>query len=126
MIRRSFLQSLGALGMAAPLAALTREAGEAAVPQGGDRAYWGGAMDRMVRPVLANLAAGQLRARMPVEVKPGAASRANVSHLEAFGRTMTGIAPWLELGADGTAEGRLRGEYIDLSRKALAQAVDPA
>ena len=126
MIRRSFIQSLGALGMAAPLAALMREPGEAAVQQGDDRAYWVGTMDRMVRPVLANLAAGQLRARMPVEVKPGAASRASVSHLEAFGRTMTGVAPWLELGPDGSPEGRLRGEYIDLSRKALAQAVDPA
>jgi hypothetical protein len=126
MIRRSFLQSLGALGVAAPLAALTREAEGAPAAQGDDRAYWVGTMDRMVRPVLVNLAAGQLRARMPVEVKPGAASRASVSHLEAFGRTMTGIAPWLELGADGTPEGRLRGEYIDLSRKALAQAVDPA
>jgi hypothetical protein len=91
-----------------------------------DRAYWIATLTRMVRPVLVNLAAGQLRARMPVEVKPGAQSRATVSHLEAFGRTMTGISPWLELGPDGSDEGRLRGEYIQLSRKALASAVDPA
>jgi hypothetical protein len=58
-------------------------------------------------------------------VKPGAASRASVSHLEAFGRTMAGISPWLELGADDTPEGRLRVEYIELARKGLAHAVDP-
>lgn len=90
-----------------------------------DRAYWIATLARMIRPVLVNLAAGQLRARMPVEVRPGAQSRANVSHLEAFGRTMTGISPWLELGPDSSDEGRLRGEYIELSRKALANAVDP-
>ena len=39
---------------------------------------------------------------------------------------MAGIAPWLELGPGGTEEDRLRATYIDLARKAMANAVDPA
>ena len=126
MIRRSFLKMMGSLGAIGPLNLLAQEAPSASVQSRDDRAYWIATLTRMVRPVLANLAAGQLRARMPVEVKPGAQSRANVSHLEAFGRTMVGISPWLELGADGSDEGRLREEYIELSRRALVNAVDPS
>jgi hypothetical protein len=49
-----------------------------------------------------------------------------VTHLEALGRLLAGIAPWLELPADDTAEGRLRAQYGDLARRAIASAVDPA
>jgi len=125
MIRRSFLKTVGIAGAFDPLQVLAEPLPPRPAQERGDREYWVATLDRMVRPVLEQLAAGQLRARMPVEVPPGAASRADVSHLEAFGRTMAGIAPWLELGADESAEGRLRGEYIELSRRALANAVDP-
>ena len=47
------------------------------------------------------------------------------TYLEAFGRTVCGIAPWLELGPDETPEGQLRAKYIDLTVKAFRQAVDP-
>ena len=84
-------------------------------------------MARIASPVLENLAAGTLRANMPVEEKPGAdRDRAPVMHLEAFGRTMAGLAPWIELGPDDTEEGRLRATYIDLAQRAMANAVDPA
>ncbi|NJD10118.1 MAG: DUF2264 domain-containing protein [Gemmatimonadetes bacterium] len=125
MIRRSFLQTLAALGALEPLRALAQPAAPAAAQARGERAYWVATLTRMVRPVLTNLAAGQLRARMPVEVKPGAESRADVAHLEAFGRTMAGLAPWLALGPDNTAEGRTRAEYIELARTALVNAVYP-
>jgi hypothetical protein len=45
--------------------------------------------------------------------------------LEAFARLLAGIAPWLELGADDTAEGRTRAHYAALARAALRAAVDP-
>jgi hypothetical protein len=122
MIRRSFLQTIGMAGAAQPLHALALAAPPSARD---DRAFWIDTLGTMVRPVLANLAAGQLRARMPVEVRPGAQSRADVSHLEAFGRSLAGIAPWLELGEADDDEGRLRAEYIALAQRALAQAVDP-
>jgi hypothetical protein len=49
-----------------------------------------------------------------------------VTHLEALGRLMAGLAPWIDLPADDTAEGRLRAEYAALARRAVAGAVDPA
>jgi len=126
MIRRSFFQTIGALGALEPLQVLARTPAAGAGQPASDRAYWVATLERLARPVLTCLAAGQLRARMPVEVKPAAPSRADVSHLEAFGRTMAGIAPWLESGDDGSPEGRLRAEYAALSRQALGNAVDPA
>jgi hypothetical protein len=48
------------------------------------------------------------------------------SHLEAIGRLLCGIAPWLELGTDASAEGTLRGEFADLARRSIASATDPA
>src|SRR5690242_21207571 len=53
---------------------------------------------------------------MPVEQAPGT-DRRSVTHLEAIGRLLAGIAPWLELGEDGTDEGRLRARYADLARR---------
>ena len=51
--------------------------------------------------------------------------REEVVHLEAVGRTLARIAPWLELGPDETKEGQLRKKYIDLSVKGIANAVNP-
>jgi hypothetical protein len=80
---------------------------------------------KLADPVLTHLASGTLKARMPVEEGAGAGRRA-VTHLEAFGRLVAGLAPWLELPADETAEGRLRAHYAGLAARALARAVDPA
>lgn len=91
------------------------------------REYWVGVLTKIADPVLENLSKGKLKVNMPVEVNPGSAlDRTKVTYLEAFGRLMAGIAPWLELGADNTAEGKLRGKYIQLARKSLANAVNPA
>jgi len=87
-----------------------------------DRAYTIGVMRRLADPVLTNLAAGRLHLLMPVE---GGKDRAEFSHLEAFGRLLTGMAPWLELGPDATPEGKLRAHYIDLARRSIHNAVDP-
>ncbi|MFZ5830872.1 MAG: DUF2264 domain-containing protein [Planctomycetota bacterium] len=92
-----------------------------------DRAAWVGWLTRVARPVLENLAAGSLRATMPVECAPGLLSdRSKCTHLEAIGRTMVGITPWLELGADDSAEGQKRAQFIAWTREGLARAVDPA
>jgi hypothetical protein len=91
----------------------------------GDRAYWVRTLRRLADPVLNHLAAGTLKARMPVEQAAGA-DRRSVTHLEALGRLIAGIAPWIELAADETPEGRERGQYADLARRAIARAVDPA
>jgi hypothetical protein len=61
---------------------------------------------------------------MPVEEATGA-NRRGVTHLEAFGRLMAGIAPWLDADVapdERAAQTRVR----DLTHRALAHAVDPS
>lgn len=90
------------------------------------RKYWVNVITRIAAPVLNNLSQGTLKKNMPVEVNPASTyDRTTVTYLEAFGRLVAGMAPWLELGADETAEGKLREKYILLARKSLANAVDP-
>ena len=90
-----------------------------------DREYWLSVVRRLTEPVLGRLAEGTLKASMPVEQAAGA-DRRSVTHLEALGRLLAGIAPWLELPVDATEEGRLRERYAGLARRAIAKAVDPA
>lgn len=89
-----------------------------------DREFTVRTLDRIARPVIGSLADGKLKKNLPLG--PGEQDRARWTHLEAFGRTMAGISPWLALGPDDTPEGKLRARYIDLSRKALVMATDPA
>jgi hypothetical protein len=132
MDRREFLRTAGAGGALAmlPGAADAAQRGAAPPEQRGpgpqaDRELWTGVLRRLADPVLTNLANGTLKARMPVEQAAGT-KRQTVTHLEALGRLMAGIAPWIELPADDTAEGRLRLQYADLARRAIGRAVDPA
>jgi hypothetical protein len=123
MDRRDFFSTLaaGTTFMA------TSEVGSSAQREtpSGDRSFWVASLRRLADPVLNNLAAETLKSRMPVEQAPGA-KRQDVSHLEALGRLIAGIAPWLELAADDTLEGRLRATYADLARRAIDRAVDPS
>lgn len=90
-----------------------------------DRRVWVETLDRIARPVLENLAAGTLKKNMPFESLSREPLRREVSYLEAVGRTICGIAPWLELGADDTEEGKLRAHYINLVVKGIRNGVDP-
>lgn len=88
-----------------------------------DREYAVKTLDRIARPVMESLAEGKLKQRIPLG--PGEETRREYTCLEAFGRTMAGISPWLALGPDDTPEGRLRADYIELSRRAMIRATDP-
>ncbi|RYD20217.1 MAG: DUF2264 domain-containing protein, partial [Verrucomicrobiaceae bacterium] len=88
-----------------------------------DREYAVKTLDRIARPVMTSLAEGKLKERIPLP--PGEESRREYTCLEAFGRTMAGISPWLSLGPDDSPEGKLRAEYIALTRKAIVHATDP-
>jgi hypothetical protein len=88
-----------------------------------DRAYSVDVLTRVARPVLTALAEGKLKQTLPLPA--GQEDRAIYTGLEALGRTMAGIAPWLELGPDKTKEGKLRAEFIELSVKAIANSTDP-
>jgi hypothetical protein len=74
-------------------------------------------------PVLTALGKNQLKLQMPVEASTN--DRRNYTYLEAFGRLLAGMAPWLEIGPDQTPEGILRKKYIELARTCLHNATDP-
>src|SRR5882724_4411071 len=92
-----------------------------------DRAKWVRLADKLAHPVLTALAARRLKTVMPVEVAPGGNrdARAQYTHLEALGRLLCGLAPWLELPAEQDAEGRLRAELAALAGKAIDAGTDP-
>ncbi|MDU1903806.1 MAG: DUF2264 domain-containing protein [Dysgonomonas sp.] len=87
-----------------------------------DRQYWVSTLTKIADPVLINLSNNTLKKNMPYE---SLGERRQFAHLEAVGRLFCGIAPWLELGADNTEEGKLRKKYIDLTVKGLSNAVNP-
>ena len=88
-----------------------------------DRAYSVQVLTKIAEPVLTSLAEGKLKQNLPTHVWEK--DRTKYAPLEAFGRTLAGIAPWLELGPDDTPEGKVRARFIDLSVKSLANATDP-
>jgi hypothetical protein len=105
--RRRFVQALAGAGLAPQTAA--QETG---------REYWIRTLQKLADPVLKNLAAGTLKRNMPVECATGnVADRRKYTHLEALGRLLAGIAPWLETGGGE--------QYGQLARDAIRSATDP-
>src|SRR6516165_6927590 len=91
-----------------------------------DRQFWLRILSKIAEPVLSNLAAGTLKRNMPVECATGnVADRRKYSHLEAIGRLLSGIAPWLETPLDAGPERDLQQRYADLARRAIRSACDP-
>jgi hypothetical protein len=93
-----------------------------------DREYWVDLLYKMSSPVILNLANSTLKKNMPVEVPPGQKQDffKKVTYLEAVGRTMAGVAPWLALPDDDTKEGQMRKKLRTALLKGIANAVDPA
>ncbi|WP_344978942.1 DUF2264 domain-containing protein [Compostibacter hankyongensis] len=91
-----------------------------------ERQYFVSALTRIADPLLEALSRNRLKALMPVECQEGRdKDRRQVTYLEAMGRLLSGMAPWLELGPDKTAEGQLREKYIGLALKSIHNATDP-
>jgi len=88
------------------------------------RAYLIKVLTKIADPVLVSLSKNELRKTMPIESFNNY-DRTGSAYLEAFGRLMAGLAPWLELGPDNTHEGKLRKKYIDLSVACIKNATDP-
>lgn len=123
--RREFAQNLVATGVVPTLN--FSNSTKRQVAGGDDRRYWLDVLRRIADPVLRNLANRRLKAKMPVEARPGAeADRSKYSHLEAIGRLLAGVSPWLELSRLSGAEERLRSEYAELARQAINAAADPS
>lgn len=91
-----------------------------------ERAYLVQQLTKIADPLLSALSQDQLKLKMPVESRPGhEQDRKNVTYLEAMGRLLAGMAPWLALGPDNTPEGQLRAKYIKLAVKSIDHATDP-
>jgi len=96
-----------------------------------DRTYWLQVLENVARPVLEAGAAAELRRRMPVEYKPDPTKdpvytdRTNYTYLEAVGRLLCGLAPWLELTGLAGEEASLQQELAELARATLRAGLDP-
>ncbi len=91
-----------------------------------DRAYWCSLAYKMAEPVLKNMSEGNLQKNMLVEVSPNWDGRnKRVTYMEAFGRLMAGIAPWLSLPDDNSEEGKMRKQLRSWAIKSYVNAVNP-
>ena len=121
--RRDFLKGAVALGAvsAGRVQGLQQAAGSV------DREYWIAVVKRVSEPVLEALSKGQLRAKMPVEAGAGLVeARSKSTHLEAFGRLLSGLAPWLESAAVSGPEAELQATYREWARAGIRYGTDPA
>jgi hypothetical protein len=92
-----------------------------------DRLFWANTLYTIAYPVVHNLAEGTLKQNLPLAQGPNYYLPVKkVTYLEAVGRTMAGLAPWLALPDDETAEGKMRKQMRDELLKGLANAVDPS
>lgn len=128
MIRRNFLKGFSLLGAGstlAPLFSFSKNESQTKDTRT-DREYWVSQVTRITEPVLNALQQDRIKELMPVECVAGAlSSRKEVTYLEALGRSLAGLSPWLELGPDQTKEGQLRQKFIKLSVQAIQNAVTP-
>ena len=124
MDRREFLQSSVALGA---FSTMGSNPSSPAVSGQEDRDYWIQVLSTISAPVLRALSERRLKAAMPVETAPNGneVDRRQYTYLEATGRLLTGLAPWLESGPESGAEGKLRHQYSEWSRMAIQSATDP-
>ena len=123
--RRDFLATLGG-ALAASTALGTPEVATTGSVNGDDRRYWVKTLLRVAEPVLASLAANQLKVRMPVETPATQPqSRQPATYLEALGRTLNGLAPWLELDSPPADEAPNTRRLAAMARQAIANITDP-
>lgn len=122
--RREFLK--GALALGAAIGVPIGTNAQLVSREEHDRAYWIEVMRKVSNPVLEAVSKGQLRATMPVEAAAGVMEeRRKSTHLEAFGRLLCGIAPWLESTAANATEAALQEKYREWARVGLRNGTDP-
>lgn len=91
-----------------------------------DRSYWVSILSQIAKPILENISKQTLRINMPMEVSPTFDGRdAGVGYLEAFGRLLAGMAPWLALPDDNSDEGRLPRKFREQALLGIQYGVDP-
>lgn len=126
MQRRSFFGTLIAATGAGMMAGAVPSTQSAPLPVERDRAYMANLLQKIAEPVLANMARGQLKANLELELSPTWDGRdKNVAYLECFGRLMSGCAPWLSLADDTSPEGKTRQRLRELALQSYTESVDP-
>src|SRR6185369_17586808 len=127
MKRRNFLKITPLAGIGLSVSSFKKEVGYLNnLKETDDRNYWIDLLTKIAGTVLMNAANASLKKNMPIEKEPGYSLNAEkVTHLEAVGRTLAGIAPWLKLPVDDTKEGKLRKKFNDYSLAAIRNIVDP-
>ncbi len=128
MERRNFLKLsslLGVLGITGKVVASDKTVDYK--KKQNDRDYWVALLDKMATPVLGNMSKGELRKNMPIEVGKGwyEKSTKDVAYMEALGRLLSGMAPWLELRDDDSKESQIRKRLRLQAQQSLAHAVNP-
>ncbi len=127
----SLLSALGFVPSSNTLAATTIASHQKESTGAQDRAYWVSLLDKIASPVLANMSKGELRLNMKLATSPSWDNRnTQVAYMEAFGRLLVGIAPFLDLPDDLSSieskkETAVRNRLKKQSLQSLANAVDP-
>lgn len=92
-----------------------------------DRDYWTELAFQISKPVLSAMSNNQLKENMTLELSPIWDGRDSaVAYTEAFGRLMSGIAPWLALPDDNTPESEKRELLRGWALQCYKNAVDPS
>lgn len=126
MNRRNFIQTNTLAGLSV-LATHTTSYAYVSASAENTRLYWAKLLYKIAEPVLKNLGEETLQKNWQVEYSPIWDKRnEKVAFLEAFARTMVGVAPWLALADDTTEEGQLRKQLRNYALKAIANSVNPA
>ncbi|MCW5550217.1 MAG: DUF2264 domain-containing protein [Opitutaceae bacterium] len=93
----------------------------------GIRSFWHHLLVRLATPPLDALAQGRLRATLPLADLPGAGAPDTFTPgLEILGRTLTGLAPWLELKDVPADEAASQSRLRQLALAAIRSGLDPA
>ena len=127
----SLLSALGFVPSSNTLAATTIASHQKESTGAQDRAYWVDLLDKIASPVLANMSKGELRLNMKLATSPTWDNRnTQVAYMEAFGRLLVGIAPFLDLPDDlstdeSKKETAVRNRLKKQSLQSLDNAVDP-
>jgi hypothetical protein len=133
MKRRNFIQLSSILSFVGLAPAISR-AGDHLVTDSSrdtnglkDRIYWVRLLDKIAAPILSNMSKGELRKNMPMDYSPAWDSRnKEVAYMEAIGRLIVGLAPFVSLPDEDSEEGRIRLKMRSQIQASLTHAVDPA
>jgi hypothetical protein len=129
--RRDFIRRLSALGVALPMSNAksfrSMESVAAQPPSPESRGEWVRLATRIADPVLVRLAAGRLRASMPVELprrRPWSETTTRISRPSVVSSRAS--RPGSSSVHDATPEGATRARLAGLAREGLRRATDPS